>query len=80
MVDFFVVLLQPGAGDELQGMKKGVLELADGARGEQGGRRDQDPRRADPRGPGLRAGARPAVRRTSEAWTTAVLALSASHG
>jgi LAO/AO transport system kinase len=30
MVDFFLVLLQPGAGDELQGMKKGVLELADG--------------------------------------------------
>ena len=29
MVDFFLVLLQPGAGDELQGMKQGVLELAD---------------------------------------------------
>lgn len=29
MVDFFGVLLQPGAGDELQGMKRGVLELAD---------------------------------------------------
>ena len=29
MADFFAVLLQPGAGDELQGMKKGVLELAD---------------------------------------------------
>jgi len=29
MVDFFAVLLQPGAGDELQGMKRGVLELAD---------------------------------------------------
>jgi LAO/AO transport system kinase len=29
MVDFFMVLLQPGAGDELQGIKKGVLELAD---------------------------------------------------
>lgn len=29
MVDCFAVLLQPGAGDELQGMKKGVLELAD---------------------------------------------------
>lgn len=29
MVDFFLVLLQPGAGDDLQGMKKGVLELAD---------------------------------------------------
>ena len=29
MVDFFLVLIQPGAGDELQGIKKGVLELAD---------------------------------------------------
>jgi LAO/AO transport system kinase len=29
MVDFFAVLLQPGGGDELQGLKKGVLELAD---------------------------------------------------
>ena len=29
LVDFFLVLLQPGAGDELQGIKKGVLELAD---------------------------------------------------
>ncbi len=29
MVDFFCVLLQPGAGDGLQGIKKGVLELAD---------------------------------------------------
>ncbi|GBD42873.1 putative GTPase [bacterium HR40] len=29
MVDFFLVLALPGAGDELQGLKKGVLELAD---------------------------------------------------
>lgn len=29
MVDCFVVLVLPGAGDELQGLKKGVLELAD---------------------------------------------------
>lgn len=29
MVDFFLVLMLPGAGDELQGIKKGVLELAD---------------------------------------------------
>ncbi len=29
MVDFFLVLVLPGAGDELQGIKKGVLELAD---------------------------------------------------
>ena len=29
MVDFFLLLMLPGAGDELQGIKKGVLELAD---------------------------------------------------
>ena len=28
-VDFFLLLMLPGAGDELQGIKKGVLELAD---------------------------------------------------
>ena len=30
MVDFFLVLMLAGAGDELQGIKKGVLEIADG--------------------------------------------------
>ena len=29
MVDFFLCLMLPGAGDELQGIKKGVLEIAD---------------------------------------------------
>jgi LAO/AO transport system kinase len=29
MIDFFLVLMLAGAGDELQGIKKGVLELAD---------------------------------------------------
>ena len=29
MTDLFLVLMQPGAGDELQGIKKGILELAD---------------------------------------------------
>jgi len=29
MVDFFLVLMIAGGGDELQGIKKGVLELAD---------------------------------------------------
>jgi LAO/AO transport system kinase len=29
MVDFFLLLVITGAGDELQGMKKGVMELAD---------------------------------------------------
>ena len=29
MVDFFLVLMLPNAGDELQGIKKGIMELAD---------------------------------------------------
>ncbi len=29
MVDFFLLVLIPGAGDELQGIKKGVMELTD---------------------------------------------------
>jgi len=29
MTDFFLVLMLPGAGDELQGIKKGVIEFAD---------------------------------------------------
>ena len=29
MVDFFLVMLLPNAGDELQGIKKGIIELAD---------------------------------------------------
>ncbi len=29
MVDFFMALMLPGAGDELQGIKKGIIEIAD---------------------------------------------------
>jgi LAO/AO transport system kinase len=29
MVDFFMLLLLPGSGDELQGIKKGIVEMAD---------------------------------------------------
>jgi LAO/AO transport system kinase len=29
MVDFFVLILPPAAGDELQGLKRGIIELAD---------------------------------------------------
>ena len=29
MVDMFLLLLAPGAGDDLQGIKKGIMELAD---------------------------------------------------
>lgn len=30
LVDFFLLLMLPGAGDELQGIKKGIMEMADG--------------------------------------------------
>lgn len=29
MVDFFLLLVQPGAGDELQAVKRGIMEIAD---------------------------------------------------
>lgn len=29
MTDFFLLLMQPGSGDELQGIKKGIVEMAD---------------------------------------------------
>ena len=29
MVDFFLLLMLPGAGDELQGMKRGIMEMTD---------------------------------------------------
>ncbi len=29
MTDLFILLLQPGAGDEIQGIKRGIMELAD---------------------------------------------------
>ena len=31
MVDFFLLLLLTNAGDELQGIKRGIMEMADGA-------------------------------------------------
>ena len=39
MTDCFVALMLPGANDELQGIKKGLVELADMIAGQQGGRR-----------------------------------------
>ena len=29
MVDAFCLILSPGAGDELQGIKRGIIELCD---------------------------------------------------
>ena len=32
LTDMFVLLVPPGAGDGLQGIKRGIMELADAAR------------------------------------------------
>jgi LAO/AO transport system kinase len=77
MVDFFAVLLQPGAGDELQGLKKGVIELADclivnKADGE--ARAQAEKTRAD------YASALRLLRPRSEHWSPPVLCASALTG
>ena len=77
MVDLFAVLLQPGAGDELQGIKKGILELADvlivnKADGELRGAAEQT-RAAHVQALSLLAPA-------ATAWNTRVLCASAASG
>jgi LAO/AO transport system kinase len=77
MVDCFVVLVQPGAGDELQGIKKGVLELADAlvvnkADGEQAAAAERA-RAAHVEALGL-------LRPSSPSWRPRVLAASARSG
>ena len=77
MVDFFLVLVQPGAGDELQGLKKGVLELADAlvvtkADGEQ--------RAGAERSRGEHARALELLRAPSPSWRPRVLVASALTG
>jgi LAO/AO transport system kinase len=77
LVDFFAVLLQPGAGDELQGLKRGVLELADAlvvnkADGEQKALAERT--RAE------HARALELLRPLSNAWRPRVLAASARTG
>jgi GTPase len=77
LVDFFGVLLQPGAGDELQGLKRGVLELADAlivnkADGEQ--------KALAERTRGEHARALELLRPLSPAWRPHVLTASARSG
>jgi LAO/AO transport system kinase len=77
MVDFFALLLQPGAGDELQGIKKGALELADAlivnkADGEQ--------KQLAERTRNEHQQALQLLRSTSPAWKARVLAASALTG
>ncbi len=77
MVDFFLVLMLAGAGDELQGMKRGILELADALAINKAD--------GDNLGPATRAAAeyRSALnlfRPRSTHWTPPVLTVSALEG
>jgi len=77
MVDFFGVLLQPGAGDALQGMKRGVLELADALVVTKA---DGDQRALAERTRREHAQALELFRPTSAAWRPRVVAVSAASG
>jgi LAO/AO transport system kinase len=44
MTDFFLVLMLPGAGDELQGITEGCHRIGRHARGQQGRRRQRQAR------------------------------------
>jgi LAO/AO transport system kinase len=77
MVDFFCVLLQPGAGDALQGIKKGVLELADALVVTKA---DGDQKASAERTAGEHAQALELLRPTSPHWRPRVLRVSALAG
>ena len=77
MVDFFAVLLQPGAGDELQGIKRGALELADAL---VVSKADGDQLALAERTRVAYTHAIQLMRPTSPHWKTPVLAVSARHG
>jgi len=77
MVDFFLVLVQPGAGDELQGIKKGVLELADALVVTKA---DGDQAAAAERSRAEHTQALRLLRAQSAAWTPPVLACSSVTG
>jgi len=77
MVDFFLLLLITGAGDDLQGIKKGVMELADAVvinKADGDNRLRAEALRADP------ARALHFFPPATEGWATPVLTCSALHG
>ena len=74
MVDFFLVLMLPGAGDELQGIKKGILELADALAVNKA---DGDNLRRAERAVAEYRSALRLFRPTSATWTPPVVAVSA---
>ena len=74
MVDCFVLLLAPGGGDELQGIKRGIIELADLVLVNKA---DGDLREAAGRARADYQSALHLLRPATPAWTPEVLACSA---
>src|SRR5437667_3185288 len=74
MVDLFLVLVAPGAGDELQGLKRGIMELADLV---VVNKADGDPAAAAGVTPADYASALHPVRPRNPRWTPRVLTCSA---
>jgi LAO/AO transport system kinase len=77
MVDTFLLLLAPGGGDELQGIKRGIGELADLV---VVNKADGDLLTAARQAARDYAGALHYLRPASAAWTPEVLSCSALHG
>jgi LAO/AO transport system kinase len=77
MVDFFLVLMLAGAGDELQGIKKGILELADALAINKS---DGDNRARAERAAADYRAALNLFRPTSPNWSPPVLTVSALEG
>ena len=76
LTDVFVLMQLPHAGDDIQAMKKGVVELADVI---VYNKRDLDPRAADNAMKQME-GALTLLRRHSRSWTPVVLGTSALRG
>lgn len=77
MVDLFALLVSPGGGDELQGIKRGIMELADLVIVNKA---DGDLAPAAARTRGDYASAVHLLRPKWDAWATEVLACSALNG
>ena len=75
LTDVFVLMQLPNAGDDLQAIKKGIVELADIIAYN---KRDLDPAAAE-RAMGQMASALPLLRPASAHWRTPVLGVSALH-
>ncbi|MDB5405868.1 MAG: ATPase/protein kinase [Rhodospirillales bacterium] len=77
LVDMVVLLLLPGGGDELQGLKKGILEIADLILVNKA---DGDLAAAAERAVGEYGGALHLLRAASPHWTPEIMAVSAFEG